>query len=65
MRLEGEGVVAATNTPQDFAALIRKDFVLWRKVVKDANIKPDAITASLYTRCRAPTGMMALDRPVR
>ena len=25
----------------------------------------DAITASLYTRCRAPTGMMALDRPVR
>jgi len=25
----------------------------------------DAITASLYTRYRAPTGMMALDRPVR
>jgi tripartite-type tricarboxylate transporter receptor subunit TctC len=40
-RLEGQGVVAATSTPQEFAALIRKDLVLWRKVVKDANIKPD------------------------
>jgi hypothetical protein len=25
----------------DRDALIRKDLVLWRKVVKDANIKPD------------------------
>ena len=25
----------------------------------------DAVTASLYTRYRAPTAMMALDRPVR
>jgi tripartite-type tricarboxylate transporter receptor subunit TctC len=40
-RLEGQGVVAATSTPQEFAALIRKDLVLWRKVVNDANIKPD------------------------
>jgi len=41
MRLESQGVVAATSTPQEFAALIRKHLVLWRKVVKDANIKPD------------------------
>lgn len=40
-RLEAQGVVAATSTPQEFAALIRKDLVLWRKVVKDAGIKPD------------------------
>jgi hypothetical protein len=30
----------ATSTPYEFAALIRKDLMLWRKVVKDANIKP-------------------------
>ncbi len=40
-RLEGHGLVASTSTPQEFAALIRKDLVLWRKVVKDADIKPD------------------------
>jgi tripartite-type tricarboxylate transporter receptor subunit TctC len=37
-RLEGQGVVAATSTPQEFAALIRKNLVRWRKIVKDANI---------------------------
>jgi tripartite-type tricarboxylate transporter receptor subunit TctC len=35
-RLESQGVVASTSTPQEFAALIRKDLVLGRKVVKDA-----------------------------
>ncbi|MDB5809625.1 MAG: hypothetical protein JWN94_1747 [Betaproteobacteria bacterium] len=40
-RIESQGVVASTSTPQEFAALIRKDLVLWRKVVKDADIKPD------------------------
>jgi tripartite-type tricarboxylate transporter receptor subunit TctC len=39
--MEGQGVVASTSTPQEFAALIRKDLVLWRKVVQDAGIKPD------------------------
>jgi len=40
-RLEAQGVVASTSTPQEFAALIKKDLVVWRKVVKDAGIKPD------------------------
>jgi tripartite-type tricarboxylate transporter receptor subunit TctC len=40
-RLESQSVVASTSTPQEFAALIRKDLVLWRKVVKDAAITPD------------------------
>jgi tripartite-type tricarboxylate transporter receptor subunit TctC len=40
-RLESQGVVASPSTPQEFAALIRKDLVLWRKVVKDAGITPD------------------------
>ena len=40
-RLESWGVVASTSTPQEIAALIRKDLVLWRKVVKDAGITPD------------------------
>lgn len=40
-RLEGHGLVATTSTPQEFAALIRKDLGIWRKVVKDAGIQPD------------------------
>jgi tripartite-type tricarboxylate transporter receptor subunit TctC len=40
-RLEGHGLVASTGTPQEFSALIKKDLVLWRKVVKDAGITPD------------------------
>jgi tripartite-type tricarboxylate transporter receptor subunit TctC len=39
--IESRGVVVCASTPQELTALIRKDLVLWRKVVKDANIKPD------------------------
>lgn len=40
-RLEGNGLVATTGTPQEFAALIHKDLVLWRKVIKTAGVTPD------------------------
>ena len=40
-RLEAQGLVASTGTPQEFAALIRKDLVLWRRIVKEAGIKPE------------------------
>ena len=28
-------------TPQEFSALIRRDLVLWRRIVKEAGIKPE------------------------
>ena len=40
-RLEANGLVAATGTPQEFGALIHKDLVLWRKVIKAAGVTPD------------------------
>jgi tripartite-type tricarboxylate transporter receptor subunit TctC len=40
-RLEGNGLVASTGTPQEFGALIHKDLVLWRKVIKAAGVTPD------------------------
>lgn len=40
-RLEGNGLVATTGTPQEFGALIHKDLVLWRKVIKTAGVTPD------------------------
>ena len=40
-RLADLGLDPATNTPQDFAALIRADAVKWAKVVKAANIKAE------------------------
>ena len=40
-RLEGNGLVASTGTPQAFGALIHKDLVLWRKVIKTAGVTPD------------------------
>ena len=37
-RLEAHGLVATTSTPQEFGELIRKDLVIWRKVIKTAGI---------------------------
>ena len=35
------GLVANTNTPEQFASYIQSETVKWAKVVKDANIKMD------------------------
>jgi tripartite-type tricarboxylate transporter receptor subunit TctC len=40
-RLADLGLDPATNTPQEFAALIRADAIKWAKVVKAANIRAD------------------------
>ena len=40
-RLEVQGLVASAGTPQEFAALIRRDLVLWRRIVKEAGVKPE------------------------
>ena len=33
------GLVAGTNTPEQFASFIQSETVKWAKVIKDANIK--------------------------
>jgi tripartite-type tricarboxylate transporter receptor subunit TctC len=38
-KLAGDGVTAAGGTPEQFAALIKKDIDTWRRVVQKANIK--------------------------
>ena len=38
-KLETDGVSPASGTPEQFAALIKKDMALWKKVVTDGNIK--------------------------
>jgi len=38
-KLAGDGVSAAGGTPEQFAALIKKDIELWRKVVQKAGVK--------------------------
>ncbi len=40
-RLAQQGAEAIGNTPEDFAAVIKRDLAKWAKVVKDANIKLD------------------------
>jgi tripartite-type tricarboxylate transporter receptor subunit TctC len=40
-RLEGNGLVATTSTPEEFGALIHKDLALWRKVIKSAGVMPE------------------------
>ncbi len=40
-KLSGDGVSAAGGTPEQFAALIKKDIEIWRKVVQKASIKAD------------------------
>jgi tripartite-type tricarboxylate transporter receptor subunit TctC len=40
-RLAGDGVSAAGGTPEQFAALIKKDIDVWRAVVKKAGVKAE------------------------
>jgi tripartite-type tricarboxylate transporter receptor subunit TctC len=38
-QLQGDGLLAAGGTPEQFLATIRKEIAVWRKVVSDAGIK--------------------------
>jgi tripartite-type tricarboxylate transporter receptor subunit TctC len=40
-RLAAIGLDAVGNTPAEFAAIVRKDYEKWGKVIRDANIKLD------------------------
>jgi tripartite-type tricarboxylate transporter receptor subunit TctC len=40
-RLAGDGVSAAGGTPEQFAALIKKDIEVWRAVVKKSGVKAE------------------------
>ena len=40
-KLAGDGVSAAGGTPGQFAALIKKEIDLWRKVAQKAGVKPE------------------------
>jgi len=40
-KLAGDGVSAAGGTPEQFAALIKKDIDVWRKVVQKAGVKAE------------------------
>jgi tripartite-type tricarboxylate transporter receptor subunit TctC len=40
-KLAADGVSAAGGTPEQFAALIKRDIGIWRKVVQTAGIKPE------------------------
>jgi tripartite-type tricarboxylate transporter receptor subunit TctC len=40
-RFGAVGVEPQTNTPPAFAEMIKKEIVVWRKVVTDANIRID------------------------
>lgn len=40
-KLAGDGVSAAGGTPEQFAALIKKDIEMWRRVVQKAGVKAE------------------------
>ena len=40
-RVESEGLMIKTGTPEDFANFEKAEEIRWRKVIKDANISPD------------------------
>ena len=40
-RVESEGLVIKTGTPEDFGKFVKAEEIRWRKVIKDANISPD------------------------
>lgn len=40
-RLAGEGSTPATNTPEEFAALVRTEVAMWNKVIRDAKISAE------------------------
>ena len=40
-RLSGDGVVAASSTPQELAAYIKSESLKWGKVIRDAGVTPN------------------------
>ena len=40
-RVESEGLVIKTGTPEEFGKFVKAEEIRWRKVIKDANISPD------------------------
>jgi tripartite-type tricarboxylate transporter receptor subunit TctC len=40
-KLEPEGLVVSTGTPQEFDSYVKREESRWRKIVKENNIKPD------------------------
>jgi tripartite-type tricarboxylate transporter receptor subunit TctC len=40
-RVESEGLVIKTGSPEDFGKFVKAEEIRWRKVIKDANISPD------------------------
>ncbi len=40
-RVESEGLMIKTGTPEDFAKFVKAEEIRWRAVIKDANITPD------------------------
>jgi tripartite-type tricarboxylate transporter receptor subunit TctC len=36
-----QGITPQSNTPDEFAALIKRDMTKWAKVVRDAGIQPE------------------------
>jgi len=40
-KLEPEGLVVSTGTPQELDAYVKREETRWRKIVKENNIKPD------------------------
>ncbi len=40
-KLEPEGLVVSTGTPQELDAYVKREEARWRKIVKENNIKPD------------------------
>lgn len=40
-RVENEGLVIKTGSPEDFGKFVKAEEIRWRKVIKDANISPD------------------------
>ncbi len=40
-KLEPEGLVVSTGTPQEYESYVKREEARWRKIVKENNIKPD------------------------
>jgi tripartite-type tricarboxylate transporter receptor subunit TctC len=40
-KLAADGVSSAGGTPEQFAALIKRDIEVWRKVIQTAGVKPE------------------------
>ena len=40
-KLAADGLAAAGGTPEQFAAIIKRDIEVWRKVVQRTGVKPE------------------------